>query len=677
MTKSEKRKVNNVEERKHYFLDTSSLMLNPLGIFKLASCKLDDTIVPRKTFSNIASVLDNINADITSEKPNNVYISEMVEWELNDIKDRKKTEDSESARQAMQVITVLSHLKTYGRNHNEFLSSGITLPNGAKIFSVPHNELSFKINSLKDYESTRDDRILFDYFRIASRGLFKRASRYMKNILGKPTINIPSGDFVQVVTEDINVQGTVHDMAGKTGANVSCSSLIFERTKHPNPAEQYNGIYSRSIILSPEKYSRLFNSNNIHDKPKISSSMPIIELTNNAINKDDFKDLDSIVMNQFLRIAVSESVDISDSTTEFFMRRQKDRLIPLKYSSQFIDEEYRPRSSRSSIIRSVDSELSEIIQDKHKWLQIIKNNTILHNNQKNRLRKMINTSGREPELFEELHNKFNEYTRNNTKASGSKEKQSLFSRQRILDTPFNPTVIPDSEQILFVEYLNDPSIGLVSFVAPQGAGKTYFALASGLRQVRLGLYDKIIYIRPIVETGQPLGFTPGKTSDKIRPYTLSCEDALEKIYSMMESPEFYKANPHLKISNPSAFMSSLQETGIIDYQALTYMTGRTLSRAFVIMDESHLLNREQMRLFIGRIGESSKCVLLGDYAQLGAADADVIRKYQLTPDKLGLSHLIEKVLVKNNKEYTDIYGHISINRNYTKRSRVAAIGNLI
>ena len=107
------------------------------------------------------------------------------------------------------------------------------------------------------------------------------------------------------------------------------------------------------------------------------------------------------------------------------------------------------------------------------------------------------------------------------------------------------------------------------------------------------------------------------------------------------------------------------------------MAGRTLSRAFVIMDEAHLLNREQLRLFLGRIGEDSKCVLLGDYAQLGAANADVVRKYNLTLDKLGMSHLIEKVLVNNNKEYTDIYGHISINRPYTRRSRVAAIGNIL
>ena len=70
-------------------------------------------------------------------------------------------------------------------------------------------------------------------------------------------------------------------------------------------------------------------------------------------------------------------------------------------------------------------------------------------------------------------------------------------------------------------------------------------------------------------------------------------------------------------------------------------------------------------------------VLLGDYAQLGAANADVIRKYNLTPDKLGMSHLIEKVLVNNNKDYTDIYGHISINRPYTRRSRVAGIGNIL
>ncbi|MGV8171321.1 MAG: PhoH family protein [Candidatus Woesearchaeota archaeon] len=660
-------------ERKHYFLDTSSLMLNPLGIFKLAACRVDDKIVPRKTFSNIASVLDNINADIRSESPNNIYISKMVEWELNDIKDRKRSEDFESARQAMQVIDVLSHIKTYGRSHDESLSSGITLPNGAKIFSVPHNEFLFRVNSVKDYESTRDDRILFDYFQIAKRGIARRIFRMIRKLSGQPVINIPSGEFIQVVTEDTNFQGSVHDMVGKTSANVSCSPLIFERTKHPNPAEQYTGIYSRPLILSPDEYvATLHSKGGSKDRSKAFS---INDLTSKAVNKNDFKDLDSIVMNQFLRIMPSEPIDSGDLAPEFFMRRQQDRFVHLKYSTQFIDEEYHNRPSKSSVVKSSDSEFSEYIYDKNKLLHIIRTNPDLHSTQRNKLKKMINVSRRNPEM-ELVNDKLQEYLKNN-KAADFKEKQNMFSRQQVLSMPFNPLVVPDSEQVLFVEYLNDPSIGLVSFVAPQGAGKTYFALASGLRQVRMGLYDEVTYIRPVVVTGEDLGYNPGKTSEKIRPFMLSCEDSLEKIFSMRETPEFYKANPHLKISNHSAFINSLYENGIINYQVLTYMAGRTLSRSFVIMDESHLLNREQMRLFIGRIGETSKCVLLGDYAQLDAANADIVRKYHLTPDKLGLSHLIEKVLVKNNKEYTDIYSHISINRNYTKRSRVAGIGNLI
>jgi predicted ribonuclease YlaK len=289
---------------------------------------------------------------------------------------------------------------------------------------------------------------------------------------------------------------------------------------------------------------------------------------------------------------------------------------------------------------------------------------------------MIKSANNDDQL-KSVYSRIVGFEKNRPSTQDHNTSSSSFSRQQLLDTRFNPLVIPDSEQILFVEYLNDTRMGLVSFMAPQGAGKTIFALASGLRQVRKGLYDKIIYARPVVVIGEDTGYNPGKPSEKIKPLMMSCEDAIAKLYCMSESQDFYNTYSGHKISDNNAFFNGLFEQNILDYQVLTNMAGRTLSRAFVIMDEAHLLNREQLRLFLGRIGEDSKCVLLGDYAQLGAANADVVRKYNLTLDKLGMSHLIEKVLVNNNKEYTDIYGHISINRPYTRRSRVAAIGNIL
>jgi len=665
------------QQRKHYFVDTSSLMLNHLGIFKLASCKIDETLVPRKTYDNIASVLDTINEDIDSKHPNNVYISKMVEWELNNIKDTKK-EEFDAVRQARQVIDVLSYIKGIGDEQGESLTTGITLPNGAKIFSVAHDEAYFLASNTHLYEPTRDDRILHDYFNMIEEPRRKNSKDKDVNIpqTRQPKIIIPKNAHKEIVTEDHNFQGLVYDMKGTTGINFNCDILHFERTRNPNPTQLYSGIYSKNIILNLKDFA--WASELVKEKSPIA----INKITEKAFNAADFKNLDNIVMNQFIRIQSYDPL-AEGVPNEFFLRRQsKDYLMHLKYSGEFIDEEYRAKKIIAKL-QERKSASTDIIRDKNTLYNLLSSisGSDIYSKQRKRLSRQIKNANSDDQYREignrlaEFKNKGNKPTQG--KPNSSNKSDSSYSRQQLLETRFNPNVIPEHEQILFMEYLTDPGMGLVSFMAPQGAGKTIFALAAGLRQVRMGLYDKIIYARPVVVTGEDTGYNPGKPSEKIKPLMMSCEDAISKLYYMSEQSKFYIEHPGFKIGDPVAFMNGLFEQNILDYQVLTNMAGRTLSSAFVIMDEAHLLNREQLRLFLGRIGEDSKCVLLGDYAQLGAANADVVRKYNLTIDKLGMSHLIEKVLVNNNTAYTGIYGHISINRPFTRRSAVAGIGNIL
>ena len=121
-------------------------------------------------------------------------------------------------------------------------------------------------------------------------------------------------------------------------------------------------------------------------------------------------------------------------------------------------------------------------------------------------------------------------------------------------------------------------------------------MALAVSEFLSGHFDRIILTRPAVEAGENLGFLPGKLEEKINPYLRPLYDAL---YDMME------------VNEASEFM----ERGIIEVAPLAFMRGRTLNHAFVILDEAQNTTREQMLMFLTRLGFRSKCVVAGDPTQ--------------------------------------------------------------
>jgi phosphate starvation-inducible PhoH-like protein len=137
---------------------------------------------------------------------------------------------------------------------------------------------------------------------------------------------------------------------------------------------------------------------------------------------------------------------------------------------------------------------------------------------------------------------------------------------------------------------------LVFSIGPAGTGKTYLAVGAALHLLLIGRVKKIILTRPVVEAGENLGFLPGTLEEKIDPYLRPLFDAV----SEMLSPEELKY---------------LLENQIIELAPLAYMRGRTLSNAFIILDEAQNTTTTQMKLFLTRLGENSKMVVTGDVSQ--------------------------------------------------------------
>ena len=157
-------------------------------------------------------------------------------------------------------------------------------------------------------------------------------------------------------------------------------------------------------------------------------------------------------------------------------------------------------------------------------------------------------------------------------------------------------VIPKSQtQKEYIDAIR--SSDMVFGVGPAGTGKTYLAMAMAVAAFSKGKVDRIILTRPAVEAGEALGFLPGDLAQKVDPYLRPLYDAL---HDMMQFE---------KVSN-------LIERGVIEVAPLAFMRGRTLNDSFVILDEAQNTTSEQMKMFLTRIGFSSKAVITGDITQV-------------------------------------------------------------
>ena len=151
------------------------------------------------------------------------------------------------------------------------------------------------------------------------------------------------------------------------------------------------------------------------------------------------------------------------------------------------------------------------------------------------------------------------------------------------------------------QYLHSINNNDINFgIGPAGTGKTYLAVACAVSALDNDEVRRIILVRPAVEAGEKLGFLPGDLSEKINPYLRPLYDAL---YEMLGFER----------------VSKLIDRQVIEVAPLAYMRGRTLNNAFIILDESQNTTKEQMKMFLTRIGFSSKAVITGDITQVDLA----------------------------------------------------------
>ncbi len=159
-------------------------------------------------------------------------------------------------------------------------------------------------------------------------------------------------------------------------------------------------------------------------------------------------------------------------------------------------------------------------------------------------------------------------------------------------TPIKPKTVGQKN---YVEAIKNNIITVG--VGPAGTGKTYLAVAMAVVAFKKKEINRIILTRPAVEAGESLGFLPGDLQEKVDPYLRPLYDAL---FEMLGGENF----------------TAYQEKGMIEVAPLAYMRGRTLDNSFIILDEAQNTTKEQMKMFLTRIGFNSKAVITGDITQI-------------------------------------------------------------
>lgn len=173
--------------------------------------------------------------------------------------------------------------------------------------------------------------------------------------------------------------------------------------------------------------------------------------------------------------------------------------------------------------------------------------------------------------------------------------QALVKEPMVLNFPKRKIIPKTLNQKRYLEAIFAKEV--VFGIGPAGTGKTYLAMAAAINALLKGDIEKIILTRPAVEAGEALGFLPGDLEEKITPYLRPLYDA---IHDMLGKENAEK----------------LMEKGVIEIAPLAYMRGRTLSKAYVILDEAQNTSPEQMMMFLTRLGDNSRMIVTGDITQI-------------------------------------------------------------
>jgi PhoH-like ATPase len=235
--------------------------------------------------------------------------------------------------------------------------------------------------------------------------------------------------------------------------------------------------------------------------------------------------------------------------------------------------------------------------------------------------------------------------------SSSNEKKTALARftgyssplKHIFDAKGHEWLIKprNKEQRFSLDLLMNPDVPVVTLIGKAGSGKTLAAISAGMEQVlNTERYKTLVVSRPVQPLGKDIGFLPGSMEEKMRPWLAPIRDNLQYL-----------------MGNDKILMEEYLSNGLIEVEALTYIRGRSISDAYIIIDEAQNLSRHELKTIITRVGENTKIVLTGDIEQIDNVYIDETTN--------GLTYAVESF------KQTELAGHITLQKG--ERSKVASL----
>ena len=217
----------------------------------------------------------------------------------------------------------------------------------------------------------------------------------------------------------------------------------------------------------------------------------------------------------------------------------------------------------------------------------------------------------------------------------------------------------NKEQSFALDLLMDKNIQLASLIGPAGTGKTLLALAAGIEQIITNkIYKKLIVIKPIQSVGNDLGYLPGSMEEKLEPWTAPIKDNLNVLFT--SDPHHDKSAKNFKGTKNkihNTYLEMLIDDGLIEIEAVSFIRGRSIPNAYIVIDESQNLSIHELKTIITRAGEGTKIILTGDVEQIDNQDVDSYTN--------GLSYAVDKFKTHN------IAGHVTLIKGV--RSKLATL----